>query len=281
MMRRSMSLFISIGLLVLLPSVGLAANGNATGGNLSTDSDDDIAFFLLQRQAEVQGSLNDRDALIADAAERLSAAGLEGEKAREILQDLNASGFSEAVIISLQGNILTVEPSQYSAAEGSEVGIQTGWASFLKSKNPYLSTMFRLVEGYDAVTLVYPVLTTAGNFTGAVSASIKPEEFLGAIIAPMLDGTPFDAWVIQKDGLILYDSNSDEEGLMLFSDPLYQPYPSLLDVGRKMVAERTGMGSYNYFLNEENNQNATKEVYWTTVGLHGNEWRLAITRVVG
>lgn len=276
----SMSLFISTILLVLLPSVGLAANDNATGGNFSTDSNDDIAFFLLQLQADIQGSLSDQDALVADAAEQLSAAGLEGEKAREILQSLNDSGFLKAVTISQQGRILTAEPSQYNASERSDIASQKGWTSFLESKDPMLSPMFRLVEGYDAVTLIYPVLSPAGNFTGAVSASMKPGELLGAIIAPMLNGTPFNAWVMQKDGLILYDADPSQEGLMLFQDPLYQPYPSLLDIGRKMVAERSGMGSY-YFLNKEHNQNVTKEVYWTTVGLHGNEWRLAIIRVVG
>ena len=38
------------------------------------------------------------------------------------------------------------------------------------------------------------------------------------------------------------------------------------------------MGSY-YFLNREHNQNVTKDVYWTTLGLHGNEWRLAVIYV--
>ncbi len=80
MMRRCMPIFVSVILLALLPSLGLAADGNAAGGNLSADSNQDIAFFLLQLQAEIQGSLNDRDALVADAAESLSAAGLEGEK---------------------------------------------------------------------------------------------------------------------------------------------------------------------------------------------------------
>ncbi|VVB68435.1 Cache domain protein [uncultured archaeon] len=277
MMRRSTFLFVSIVLMILLPSLGLAAEGNATGEKLSTDSNDDIAFFLLQLQAEIQGSLNDRDALVADAAERLSAAGLEGEKARKILQSLNASGFIGAATISPQGKKLTVEPSQFRAAEGTIVN-QTIWSSFIKSKDPFMSQIIRLVEGNDAVTLVYPVLSPADNFTGAVCANMPPNEFLEAIIAPKLEGTPFDVWVIQKDGRILYDSNSDEEGLMLLSDPLFKPYPTLLDVGRKMIAERSGMGSYNFFLDEEYTQNETKEVYWTTVGLHGNDWRLAVTR---
>jgi hypothetical protein len=45
-----------------------------------------------------------------------------------------------------------------------------------------------------------------------------------------------------------------------------------------MVAERSGKGSY-VFLTNQHDRNVTKEVYWTTVGLHGIEWRLAAIRI--
>ena len=264
---------------LLLSGNCLAASNNVSDKSSVGITDNEIASYLLQLQAAIQGSLSDQDALVADAAERLSVAGLEGEKAREILQNLNDSGFSEAVTISQEGRILAAKPSQYSAAEGADIGSQKGWTPFLESKNPVLTQVFRLVEGYDAVTLVYPVLSPAGNFTGAVSASIKPAEFLRDIIEPRLNATPYSAWVMQKDGLVIYDSDTTDIGSMLFQDPLYQQYPSLLEIGKKMVAERSGAGSY-YFLNKEHDQNVTKDLYWTTVGLHGNEWRVAVIRVV-
>ncbi len=271
--------FVSIALLALLLSVNsLATHDDSTDGGLSADSDNEMAFNLLQLQAEVQGSLNDQDSLVANAAEQLSSTGLEGEKAQAILHNLNNSGFAEAVTISQQGTILAVEPSRYSSSEGANVSSQDVWIWFSKSKTPVLSQMYHLVEGYDAISLIHPVLSLTGKFEGALSASMEPGEFLGAIITSNVKGTPYNAWVMQEDGLILYDVDPSQVGLMLFSDPLYQPYPSLLDIGRKMVAERSGMGSY-YFLNKEHNQNVTKDVYWTTVGLHGNEWRLAIIRV--
>jgi hypothetical protein len=45
-----------------------------------------------------------------------------------------------------------------------------------------------------------------------------------------------------------------------------------------MVAERSGKGSY-VFLTKQHDRNVTKEVYWTTVELHGIEWRLAAIRI--
>jgi hypothetical protein len=82
---------------------------------------------------------------------------------------------------------------------------------------------------------------------------------------------------MQKDGLSLYDSDPSQVGKNLFSDPIYQPYPQLLALGKNVVAERFGMGRY-VFQNIEHNGNISKEVYWTSVGLHGNEWRLVAIR---
>jgi hypothetical protein len=58
---------------------------------------------------------------------------------------------------------------------------------------------------------------------------------------------------------------------------MYQSYPQLLALGKNVVAERSGMGTY-VFLNNEHDRNVIKEVYWTSVELHGNEWRLVASR---
>jgi len=52
-------------------------------GTLSAD----LPFILLQFQANVQGSLNDLDSDVANATQNLSARGLEGDAAREILRN--------------------------------------------------------------------------------------------------------------------------------------------------------------------------------------------------
>lgn len=236
------------------------------------------AFSLLQLQSEIQGRLSDQDAIAKNAAIQLSRTGLNGDGAREILRGLTDTGFHEATTISPDGLIIAAEPSAFKAWEGANIS-DPQWTEFLKSKAPVQTGVFRAVEGYDAFAFIYPVISPEGEFLGALSALIRPGEFVASIIDPKLNGTPYSAWIMQKDGLVVYDPDLSQEGLMLFQDPLYQPYPSLLEIGKRMVANRSGKGSY-YFLNREHNQNVTKDVYWTTLGLHGNEWRLAVTRVV-
>lgn len=268
---------------VLIISVAFTISSGSLAANVTSDdaTASAQAFFLLQLQADIQGLLSDLDASVANASLQLSATGIDGETAREVLQNLTNPGsdFAEAVTISPHGKILLAEPAVFKSSEGADLSRQEVVQQLLRTRSPVFSQVFRTMEGHDAVALVYPVFSLAGNFTGAVSATLKPGVFLGAIIAPKINGTPYSAWLMQKDGRILYDPDPSEVGRMLFDDPLYKEYPSLLELGRRMAEERSGKGSY-HFLREGLQGNVTKELYWTTVGLHGIEWRLAVVRAV-
>jgi polar amino acid transport system substrate-binding protein len=241
--------------------------------------DNGMAYFLMQLQASIQGQLNDLDMAVADSSYQLSAAGIEGESARSILQNLTGSSpyFTEATTGSPEGKIVTAEPAVFRNSEGTDISKNNATIRLMQTKSPIFSPVFRLVEGYDASIISYPVFSASGQFIVAIGAIIKPVELLGSIIAPRLLETNYSVTVIQTDGLSLYDSDPSQVGKNLFDDPMYQSYPQLLALGKNVVAERSGMGSY-IFLNKEHDRNVTKEVYWTSVGLHGNEWRLVATR---
>ena len=253
-------------------------NSDKNSENNTIGIDNDMAYFLMQLQASIQGQLNDLDMAVADSSYQLSAAGIEGESARSILRNLTGFSpyFTEATTGSPEGKIVTAEPAVFRISEGTDISKNNVTIRLMQTKDPVLSSVFRLVEGYNASIISYPVFS-AGQFIGAIGAIIKPAEFLGSIIAPRLLKTNYSVTVIQTDGLSLYDSDPSQVGKNLFDDPMYQSYPQLLALGKNVVAERSGMGSY-IFLNKEHDRNVTKEVYWTSVGLHGNEWRLVTTR---
>jgi polar amino acid transport system substrate-binding protein len=255
----------------------LDSDKNSVNATIGTDND--MAYFLLQLQASIQGQLNDLDSAVADSSYQLSAIGIEGEKARDILRNLTGSSpyFTEATTGSPEGKIAAAEPAVYRNLEGADISKNDATIRLMQTKSPVFSPVFHLVEGYDASIVSYPVFSATGEFIGGVGAIIKPAELLGSIIAPRLLGTNYSVTVMQKDGLSLYDSDPSQVGKNLFSDPIYQPYPQLLALGKNVVAERSGMGRY-VFQNNEHNGNITKEVYWTSVGLHGNEWRLVAIR---
>ncbi len=250
-----------------------------------------MLFMLLQIQADVQGNLSDLDLDVANASQGLSETGLEGDSTREVLRKLlkTNSNVAQAATFSKDGKIIIAEGKGSEGAEGADISSQEHIAHVLKTKTPTFSKQFLLVEGYNGTSLAYPVFSPQGEFLGGISAIIEPDKLMNALVAPQLhfnistrsNITDYSFWSMHQDGLIAYDRDESQIGKYLFEDPLYKPYPSLLDLGKQIIAERAGHGNYSFQITEENKSVVTKDTYWTTAGLHGKEWRLVVTKILG
>jgi polar amino acid transport system substrate-binding protein len=282
-------LTVGIAMLCTLSAVGLdGTNENVSASEFNSSAD--MLFILLQIQADVQGSLNDLDLNIANASYDLSATGLEGDATDEVLRQLleTNSNLFEAVTFSKEGKIIAAECRGCEGGEGVDISRQEHIAHVLKTKTPTLSKQFLLVEGYNGTALAYPVFSPQGEFLGGISAIIEPDKLLNAVVAPQLhfntdnrsNITDYSFWLMHLDGLIAYDRDASQIGKYLFEDPLYEPYPSLLALGEKMIAARSGHGYYSFLVTEGSKKVVTKESYWTTAGLHGREWRLIVTKMM-
>jgi len=282
----------AVAAILLLCSIAAFGQAVPDGNQSAAQSETDMLFKLLQFQADVQGSLNDLDLDVANASQNLSTTGLKGTAAREVLSKLleNNSNLIEASTFSKDGNIIVTECKGCERNEGADISGQEHVALILKTKNPTFSKQFLLVEGYNGTVLEYPVLSPHGEFLGGISAVIEPYKLLNALVAPLpqydmqnrSDIASYTFWVMDLDGLLLYDEDASQIGKGLFEDPLYNPFPDLQElVEHRIVAERSGHGNYSYFEVIGGNKTVvTKECYWTTTGLHGKEWRLVITKVV-
>ncbi len=277
--------------IALLFCTFFAVGQDATKGNVSAlNTTADMLFMLLQIQADVQGSLNDVDLDVANASSDLSATDLEGAIADEVLRRLleTNSNLVEAVTFNKEGKIIAAECRGCEGGEGADISSQEHIAHVLKTKTPTLSKQFLLAEGYNGTALAYPVFSPQGEFLGGISAIIEPDKLLNAVVAPQLhfnidnrsNITDYSFWLMHLDGLIAYDRDASQIGKYLFEDPLYEPYPSLLALGEKMIAARSGHGYYSFIVTQGNRKAVTKESYWTTAELHGREWRLIVTKMI-
>ena len=227
---------------------------------------------------------------MANAAQNLSTTGLEGTAARGVLLKLleTNTNLVEAVTFSKDGTIIVAECKGCKGGEGADISSQEHIAHVLKTETPTFSKQFLLVEGYNGTALAYPVFSPQGEFLGGISTIIEPDKLLNAVVAPQLhfdisnrsNITDYSFWLMHLDGIIAYDRDASQIGKYLFEDPLYKPYPSLLELGHRIAAERSGHGYYSFQVTEGNKRVVTKESYWTTAGLHGREWRLVVTRIM-
>ena len=228
---------------------------------------------------EVHQKINEEfqrlDAAMKDAAHKLSISGLTGDGARSSLAGLcgNFTFAIDCTAVDPKGKMVTLEPSAYRHLEGTDISAQEQVKRVIKNHKPVMSSVFKAVEGFDAVDVEYPVFNPQGKYIGSVSLFFKPEIFFAQILPALTKSFPVDIWVMEKGGRIIYDTDISEIGLNLFTSPSFQPYAELQKLGRRIAAKQEGNGSYQYKVHGENTS-AKKNAYWKSVDLYGTEWRV-------
>lgn len=259
----------------------LGAAAGPPGASQGQDDAGSLPASLAVVAAAIDSVLSEVDTALARASGELARMGLQGEPARSTLAELcERFAFSvDCAAVDARGVMVTVEPAAYRSAEGADIGGQAQVVRLHTLHRPVLSGVFRAVEGFEAIAFQHPVSVSDGSLIGSVSLLARTDTLLGQIIERQVQGLPVDIWVMQPDGCLLYDPDQEEIGRNVFTDPLYQPFSELLALARRIAADKSGTGRYE-FLGRGMRKAVTKEAYWATVGLHGREWRVVMTHVV-
>jgi hypothetical protein len=241
----------------------------------------DLSSTLAKLKNLIDVSLKEIDGYLIVVSKKAALNGLEGWKIEKALRGLCCSvpGSIDCATVDLEGRLATLMPPEYKDYKGADISTQEQVIRLKKTGKPVASNVFRSVEGIDAVDIEHPAYLKNRELAGSVSLLFRPDQFLASIIVPALKGLPYEAWLMQKDGRILYDRDPKLIGLMLFEDPLYRPYQSLLTAGRKIAADRKGKGSYE-FLAVGKQGSVRKDIVWDTLDIYGTEWRLVVAEVV-
>ena len=234
----------------------------------------------------LQSKLLNLDNAVSAAAEKIAKSGLQGEETWGILNGLckKYPYLLNCSAADPQGKMITVAPEQYRRYEGTDTANTEAskkfFAEFSENKKPMLSNVFRAVEGTDAVVLVWPVVTEKGELLGVVSALFKPKSLMDETIAPQAEVVALKVNVMQLDGMVIYCTTGTETGKNVLTDPSYKDFPDLIAQAVKIAAQKTGTGGYVY-PDEATGRLMKKTIYWTSIGLHGTEWRIVSIAELG
>lgn len=235
---------------------------------------------LQEAVAGINGELAAVRASIGESARVLGEAGLTsaaGERA--VRQAMLNHPYTESTLVVTKDGIVTMAvPDGYAGTVGSDISSHLETGRSVREQAPLVSEVFPLAEGYAGVAQSYPVFGEGGEYLGFVSIAYRPETLIDRVIPPLTDGTPYDIWMMQTDGVVIYDTTPEEIGKNLFSDPAYR-LPALQEAFSRIAAERSGSLTYSFWdTNWE--QTVTKEAVWGTAGVDGTEWRVVVTRNV-
>ena len=225
--------------------------------------------------ARVQSDLDAFDRDTANAARALGPTEMTGNETRRILRELALASPAviDATAVSRDGVMLTVEPGEYSRYEGSRIGDQEQVRRVAETRQPAMSGLFPTVEGVNATDLEHPVFSPSGEFNGSASLLFNPLVLLTIAVEAGLEGGVAEVFVVDTDGVVLYDRDAGEVGTTTFTDAQYAGNQELLAIAERMRTEREGTGSYT-FATEGSSDQVRKEIQWVSVGLHGTEWRV-------
>ena len=245
-------------------------------------AEDNLSKAALKIESGISNSLNGIEDTIYHAAKETGKLGLQREsEIRKLLQSCNTGRpyVVDSTFIDNKGIMRFIEPQQYRKYEGSDISKQKAIIMMLKTQKPRMGNAFVSVEGIKSVDIEYPVFSKRKIFLGSVSILIKHDELIRSVAATIEKELGVNCMVMQKDGLILYETDQTQIGHNTFTDPLYKDFPELLALGKRMIKEKEGKGFYT-FRNPGTKNIVKKVAVWRTVHFFNNDWIIAAQKEV-
>ncbi|MDE4908756.1 hypothetical protein L0665_09070 [Methanogenium marinum] len=271
----------------LISSVIFTAGCLHTEESPAPTCDDTAAHAEMQQiLSTLQGDINTRllilDTTAAETAGELSEMGLDASCACNYVPLstlLYAAPSCKTVItVGRDGTVLTGLPaSKTDMLIGKNLGNQTVIQELFSTRQALMSDLFPLAQGGYASVIEYPVFNEEEKLAGLVSLSFAPDVIIGEYAVPAVEDTPYTIMAAQTDGRVLYDADPEEIGKETFNESLYEDFPEILDFAHHYAGNWSGYDTYAFY-DTGFGEVVQKEAYWTTIGIHGTEWRLIIIR---
>lgn len=153
------------------------------------------------------------------------AGGAEGRSALKLFYETNQVRIME--ITRLDGRGVIREDFPDISTVGTDISNQRHVVELLRDHTPVISDMFRSVEGVDAVALHVPIFKGA-EFVGSVGILVDFQSIAKRYLDVIKIGETGYAWVISRDGTILYTPVEGIAGKSVFEANKDNPSPDVL-----------------------------------------------------
>jgi len=212
------------------------------------------------------------------SAEALGKTGIFKDAATAILDAklANVTYGHSSLIISPEGMVTAASPSRYIGLVGTDLSYQPEVQYANSKKHPVISGVFLMEEGFYGISVSYPIFSRDNQYLGYTDITIRPEEFFRNIAVPITEQTGYEVFIIQKDGLTIYETNEEETGTNVLTDPLYDT-PEMQNVSRAVIDNQSGTIQYTFW-NQYWNKQVPREAVWTTLTTDDQEWRIGVVR---
>lgn len=263
-------------LLLLYPVCGEEQSSNGSS-SVTISSPDEMTPALEKISGEIVEAFAQLREENRISAENLSITGISGDKATEILSSkLKKITYSHSsLVISPDNRVTAAAPSAYSTLIGTDLSYQNETIFASSKKSPVVSSIFYLKEGFYGISVSYPVFS-GHEYLGYTDVTILPDEFLRPLINPFTEQTGYEVFILEPNGMTVYETNEVEIGKNVLTDPLYDT-PEIRNVSHAVIEKPEGTIEYTFW-NQFWNKQVERQAVWKTLHLDNQEWRIGVVR---
>ena len=219
-------------------------------------------FFAMWRRSLV--SLSKMDSIIdADTL---------GRRNMELFQEANREQIGSITRLDERGVILYNFPS--SGPVGTDISAQKHVRELLREHRPVISDVFKSVEGTDAIALHVPVFR-GGEFKGSIGVLIDFRNLARRYLDVIKIGETGYAWVISRDGTILYTPVSGLTGKSVLD--IVKEAPALAGMVDAMLKGDAGVAEYTYHKIRDQQAGPTRKfAVYEPARIENTFWSIAV-----
>lgn len=173
--------------------------------------------------------------------EEIIAVGTEGKHYIEFFCDAHSQQLRSITRVDEKGIILFTYP--YKSTIGTDISNQKHIQAIFKDHKPVTSDVFKTVQGFNAIALHVPVFK-GSEFKGTIAAIINFENLAKSYLEPIRIGETGYAWVISRDGTVLYYPVAEHIGKSVFVE--FKGFPSIMKMANAMIKGSQGTTTYNF-----------------------------------
>jgi PAS domain S-box-containing protein len=194
----------------------------------------------------------------------------------KLYMDLFLEAHQEQILsltrVDEDGTILWTVP--FNLLTGTNISGQKHVKEILKEHKPVVSDVFKTVQGFYAVALHVPVFKGL-SFKGTISILINFESVAKRYLGVIEIGKTGYAWVISRDGTLLYSPVKGFTGKSVYET--YKDFPSIISMVENMLQGRQGTATYTFDkIGEQTVLPITLHAVYLPINIGNTFWSIAV-----
>ena len=233
---------------------------------------------LTTMSAALQAELDALDMAVGSARQIVQDAGLDSADAVAALAPLLEAHASvlRACIVGPDGTLLG---GTTKAGAGCPIGepasAHPDKMESHRGVDHHLSEVHSEGEHPNVALLKQPIVSAGGNHLGSLSVLFDPYLLLEPVIRENTPGGDLHFVVGQTNGHLLHDPEPGKVHKNVKEHSDFADFAELQAVVVKVAAAQEGTTEFGYF-DQQKQEQVLWRVYWNTIKLHGQQWRVVL-----